>query len=488
MQGESKTRLSTNSYLYFILLFVIASLTKWFYLAQQNYYIALSDEMPGAYNLAANSSVIEILRQIFISYNYTFGSMRPFLTEFLYTLAFKLGGFRPNSVFLLGILLGSLLVPLYYFIIARLLSQEIALFSAFVLIFMGNYVWQSLTLTTVIPGTIFLALTLVFATNHYKKHSFWKLFLSGFFLAMSVFSRYENALFIPFFIFYNLLFDKKTKISLKAVYWLICLSSSIYICVCNLKIHGNPLYFIDKQSVNALKDVGSGIGFLKAGLKVWEMLRLLLVWPIWALGLGGICVALLKYKKRALVIISAFFVFLAVLSYKTAKGTLPPGIPNHNYFFILALFILPLAFEFSKTASLAVFKKNISSHIFLGLIAGLLVFRFHHDNLMLDDYTLKYPKELVGITEDLKSIPYSYPLYIGDDLHGFSMLFYLGRNPAQTIYWGEGKLGEQKINEKSFYLLIAKDRVSKVIGEKKVLVKDYRKLGLYKIDNFINEN
>jgi len=244
MPEETRNSALSNNYFCFILLFVVACLTKWFYLAQQNYYIALSDEMPGAYNLAANNSIPEILERIFVHYNYTLGSCRPFLTEFLYTLAFKLCGFHPSSVFLLGILFSGLLVPLYYFIIARLFSQEIALFSSFVLIFTSNYVWQSLAFSTVIPGIIFLALALAFAVNYYRKPSFYKLFLSGLSLTISVFSRYENALFIPFLILYNFLFDKKTRLSLKALYWFICLASSIYICGCNLKVHGNLFYAI----------------------------------------------------------------------------------------------------------------------------------------------------------------------------------------------------------------------------------------------------
>jgi len=490
-QEESRIRLFSNNYLCFIVFFALACVLKWFYLAERNYYIILGPSLIPGYAVAENYGIAEILKKLLFEYNcILFPTVRPFLTDFLYTLAFKLGGFRPSSLFLLGILLGSLLVPLYYFIITRLFNQEVALFSSLILVFLTNYIQQGLALSTILTGIIFLALTLVFAINHYKKPSLWKLFLSGFFLSLSVFSRYENALFIPFFIFYNLLFDKKTRISLKAIYWLICLSSSIYICVGSFRIYGNSFYFIYDQS--RVLAYGGPIGFFKTVLAIKNALNKLLVWPIWALGLGGVCLTLLKYKKRALVIISAFFVFLIFLFYKIERGSIWQ---ERNYFLLLSFFILPLALEFLKAVSSAVFKKSVYAYIILGLAAGLLVFRFHHDNLIIDDgRRLGYPQELIEMTQDLKNIVGNSLLYIQNDDKArlfspgqiFSLLFYLGRDPGEYSCDALSDLYNKnsfKTNTQTqpLYLLVEKDKAPGITQDKKILIKEYHEFGLYKI-------
>ena len=473
-----KNKLFSNCYFCLFLLFTLACVVKWFYLNHQNYYIVLSDEMPGAYSVAEGYSIIEILRRLFIHGEWRLGSVRPFVTLFLYVLGFKIGGFHSHTVFFLGIILGSLLVPLYYLIIAKLLNQEIALFSSLALIFLTNYIEQSLALTTQLPGIVFLALSLLFVINYYKNRRLWRLYLSGFFLTLSGLCRYGNALFIPFFILYSFLFDRKTKTYLKIVYWIVCLSGSIYILVSNFKLMGNPLYFIYEQNIIAIESEGGvHIGFLKAGLVMWKVLCRLIWWPIWLLGICSICFITLKYKNKALLIISSFFVFLGFLFYKNKRGVLGY---NENYFLIFSLAIIPVAFEFLRSIVLSILKKSTYPYISLMIVLGLLIRKFNNDNTLFIRF--RYPKELVKITEDLRDIPPNSSLYIDDDLQGFSMLFYLKRHPQRNLYWGK-KLGEQKIEDKSFYLLIPKDKMSQVSGNEKVLVKDYNDLGLYKVTN-----
>jgi hypothetical protein len=474
--GYQKNRIFSNPYSCFLLLFFFACVVKWFYLNQQGYYINFCDDMPGAYYDAKEFTIMQLIKKYF-----TFGlvaSSRPFVGSFLYVLSFKLGGFQPVSLFLLGILIGSLLVPLYYLLISKLFNAETALFSSLILIFMTNYVMQSLALTAVIPGIIFLALSLIFATDHYKSYRLWKLYLSGFFLSMSVLCRIENALFVPFFILYNLVLDRQTKNYSKLIYWIIALSSSAYICLCSFKQSGDLLSFIYEQGKNAYRDTRYGMGLLKASLAVWTMLQKIIVWPIWALGIGGIFLMVIKHKKRSLFIISGLFVFIAPLLYKIARGTL---CLNDIHFLTPSLFIIPVALEFLRTTSLILLKKKIYSYIFPGLTTLLLIFKFNNGNLIFDQ-NYRYPKELIKITEELKNIPPILPFYVDNVYFSYSFLFYLKRTPYQNIY-AKGKLDWQIIEDKIFYILIPKDKISQSPWDKKLLVKDYNVFGLYKVTN-----
>ncbi len=159
-------RLFSNRYSCFVLIFLLSCTIKLFYLAHHNYYIPLSDQIPIAYSAAKQYSIAEILKTFFLDFNcQLFEIARPFFTTFLYVIGFKLGGFSSLTVFLLGILVGSLAVPLYYLSIAGLFNFEIALCSSLVLAVLTNYIQQSLALTTVIPGIVFLFLSPIYSRH-----------------------------------------------------------------------------------------------------------------------------------------------------------------------------------------------------------------------------------------------------------------------------------------------------------------------------------
>ncbi len=308
-----KNRFFSHNYSCFILIFILACVTKWFYLAYRNYYIALPDSLPTAYLVAKQYSIVEILKRLFLDYDYKFMEYvdRPFVVSFLYIIGFKLGGFYPRTVFLLNIFFSSLLTPLYYLIIQQLLNTEVALFSSLSLLFLTNHIQQSLALNSILTGIVFLAFSLLFIIDYYISHRLWKLYLSGLFLAISSLCRVELVLFIPFFILYNLLFDRKAKGYLRIIYWVIRLSGITYICLSNFKLSGNPFLFIDNQNIAGLSGLGGPIGFLKASILVRNILSNKFAgWLILAMGLGGICFTIIKNK--ALILISSVFVYFPI--------------------------------------------------------------------------------------------------------------------------------------------------------------------------------
>ncbi len=411
-----------------------------------------------------------------LHYDCYLGSIRPFFTTFLYAVSFRLSNFGIYTPFYLGILAGSLLIPIYYVIISNLFNGLTALFSSLVLVFMTNYIEQSLALSPVMLGIIFLSLSLMFTILYYKSpHRLWHLYLSGFFLTMSVFCRYENALFIPPFMLYNLLFDKKSRLFKKVIYWIICLASSVYICVCNFKNAGGPFAFICKQNINALS-VGHRLGFLETGLVIRELLYEFFAWPVWVLGVVGIFFMIIKYKSRALAIFSSLFIFCLFVFYKSKNGTMSY---DANYFLVIPLMIIPVAFESVRMLLVYCFKKNVYACIVLGIMTGLLIWKSNNQNLAFEK--LKYSQELVKITKGLADTVGNRTLYITNAPGwGPPMLFYLKRNPVRYSY---GR--HSSILEEIFYLFIAKDRIDEEMGDKKwKLLRDYGDLGLYEITNY----
>jgi len=483
-----KNKLLINNYIRLLLLFSLSCIIKWYYLAYRNYYITFSDTLIPAYFSARQYTIIEILKRLFIDFNYFFmpDSNRPFVTVFLYVISFKLGGLHPHTPFLLGIFFSSLLIPLYYLIIKKLLGTEVALSSSLSLAFLTNYIQQGLALTGQLTGIIFLALSLLFAVNYYKSRQLWRLYLSGFFLTLSSLCRYEYALFVPFFILYNFVFDKRTRVYLRIVYWAICLLGITYICLGNFNFNGSPFAIIHIQNTNArIVEHIPKLGFLKAILWCWDMLSMSGGQLILMMGLGGVCFAIKKNKTSSSILISPFFLYLGYLFYKLASGTMYSDI---NYFLIFLLFIIPMAFWFLRSVSLVIIRNSIYPNISLAIMTGLLIYQFHNANLIIQDHRLWYPERLIRLTEDLRTIPSNYPLYIVVDDRFLSasqdqdMLFYLKRDPIDYLFLLEGEI---KIKEKSFYLLIAEDRISQVVGNKKIL-RDYNHLGytglsLYKI-------
>lgn len=478
-----KNKVLSNNYIYFFLLFSLSCLIKWFYLAYRNYYITFSDTLVPAYVSTRQFAIMQLLKKLFIDCNYYClgDSSRPFVTALLYVFGFKLIGLYPHTLFLLNIFFSSLLIPLYYLIIRKLLGAAVALFSSLSLTFLPNYIQQGLNLTGQMTGVIFLALSFLFAVNYYQRGQYHRLYLSGFFLTLSNLCRYEYILFVPFFVLYNLIFDKKIRIYTRVMYCLICLSGIIYLCLGNFNFYGDPFAIIHIQNINANNDGIPKLGFLKANLRLWDTLSMFAGRLVLMMGIGG--VYFVAKKDKALPLIFPFLVFLGFLLYKLANGTMYAG---QDYFFILFLFIIPMAFWFLRTISLINAKDNVYLYISLAVMAGLLIYQFHKSNLFIEDNRLGYPQRLIRLTEDLKNIPCNYPLYVFSDYgfisapEGQAMLFYLKRNPAGYLCNFEGK-----IKEKNFYFLIPEEKALKIIGKKEKL-RDYNYLGykglsLYKI-------
>jgi len=461
-----------------VLLSALNCLVQWFYLYHQNYYIVLSDALPRAFDLAKYSNIGSMIHSIFVGCECGVQT-RPFFTALSYAIFFKLFNFNVFAPFFLGIFFSSILVSLYFILIYNFFNLRISLFSSVFLIFMTNFIEQSLGLTTILPGIIFLLLALIaYIHNNRSDRNSWVGFLGWFFLSISVFCRFENVLFVIFFIVHDILVNKNNSICKKFLNWVVGLSGFFYICVCNFIKTKNPFSFIINQSVNAFSDLKSVLTFSQANHIIGGLLSKLVAWPFWIIGLFGVILILIRYKKNVYVLISAFIVYFIFLYLKLKNATL---CPDENYFFILTILIIPSGFMFLDYLLSKCLKKGAT--IFLIGVIFLSVIKFNKDNLLFNK--LKYNASLIKITEDLRNITKNRQLYILDDDATFpepvaqSMLYYLGLNPEEYFY-PRNKPSKGSV----FYFLTPKHLLRGVAKNRKYkLVKDfvYKDLALFEI-------
>jgi len=476
-----KIKIFNNNYILCLFLFTFACSVKWFYLACQNYYIVFSDELSFGYNLAMTNSVSDLIRSVICGCSYTLNSARPFLVTSLYALSFKLFKFHVYTAFFLGIFVTSLTVLLYYMIIARCFCKKVALLSFFVLIFMASYIAQSLTVTTIIWGAMIILASFLFALIYYEnKDRYSFILLSGLFLSMSIVCRYENAIFLPFFIFYSIFYDKGMTLLKRSLYLFISFSSTIYLFICNFLAHGDPLHFIYDQSANAFADLHSSTGsFFCAFSKSLSMISTIIPWPFWVVGLIQIIFFVKNKNRKALFICLPCIFILFYLFFKITNGTLSC---EQKYFFIPVMFFIPLGINTLRP----LFNKSRNIAFIILFLIGVMVY-FNNQNIKAIGFS--YPPALISITQDLKQIPKEDVLYVFPDYNGpllsgpqvRSLLYYLKRDPIVFSFSRENKPEVIDVSG-VFYLLAVKDQAADALrGRPKVLERDYGDVGLYKV-------
>ena len=464
-----------------VVLFVAACGVKWFYLAQQHYYIRLDAEALGAYDIAKTFKLETLLNRLFIVGDLPLGSCRPFFTNLLYILTYKGFGYEPRVVLTLGILVGSLLVPLYFLTVAALVNAEVALAASVILTWMPHYVYPSIALNTVIPGILFITGALLAAVRYHKDGGIGFLYLSGCLASMSVFCRYENAFFPLVFVGYEWLFDKKGRFSSKFVYGLLCAGSSFFILYCNFRVHGDPFYMIRAELVNALHrpDYSGPIPLKAAFAVVWELLRRLLSPLFWAAAGAGLIFMVRRHKLKA----AGFFLGVSVLplflTYRVSENTLNF---DENYFFLLALIAIPLGLELARIFFAGLGRRRLFGIAAVGLVAVFFVFSCHPASVRPLNGRWYYPPKLMRLTEALKGIPATSVLYIDNvvsqpsEFYAMEVLPYLNRNPQKYVS-GIGGRGGIDPEEKEYYLLTMEGFLGKLPKEDVVKVRDYRAFG-----------
>lgn len=467
---------NSYSWVVSILFFFAACGAKWVLLAKQGYYIRLSDELPGAYHLASIYSLRELLIQVFGECNCTLDSVRPFFTAMLYIVTFKVFGFTAQAALILGVILGSFLVPLYYWIIRAVVNLEVAIFSSLILLSMSNYICQSLALTTILPGIIFIVGALLAANRFYGGRGRGYLYLSGFLLSMSVFCRYENTLFVPVFLGYCYLFDKKESQASKLLYGLLCAGSSLYILYCNYRLYGNFFHMMRLQSL-VMHQTGMRppVHLMEAYGLLWDMLSGLLQAWVWWAAAGGAILMTLRYRLRAMWFLGGMLFWTGALVYKLREGTLDI---NADYFLLLALVALPTGLECLRAFFVKIGSKKIYGAFALGIAAITMIYSFWGINLQKLDPRLKYPHHFVRLTEDLKRIPVTSALYVDSSLSQKecdfqSVLTYLKRDPQKYIYY----FGRTNPLEKEYYFLTRDDQINRVHKKESVKMREYRGFG-----------
>ncbi len=493
-------RFFTNSYYCFFLLFALSVTVRWFYLAQRSYYIIFPDLLYNVYTNGQQYSMATIMRNLFVNLNCGFlEAVRPFISALLYTIALKSGAFaHPWLLIIVSIILSSLSIPLYYIIIARLFGTTIALFSTFVLIWLPNFIEQSLAINSISTGAIFLIVSIFFIVDCYQKHRLQTLYFAAFFLAMASVCRYEYVLLVPSFILYTAFFDKRTKSYLKIIAWFISLSGAIYIVLSNYRLRGDLFWFVKLQHQVAMASGQGPVSVFEALVAIWSLLNSLMPWPLWISGVCGIWLITARYKIVAGIAISPFIVHCTFLFFKIKTGTIWP---DQSYFLLTTLFIIPFVFLFwEATLKVLCLRNKHYVYIFLFMMTMLLVVMFNFSNLKSSSDNTKYPPALVAITEDVahkigSSLVYIYydPDTFPNAMQAYSLLFYLKRDPIRYVIPSAKDINEKvhvlaenriRIDEKEYYLLIAKQLISRVIADRQILKMDYDKIGLYQITNF----
>lgn len=473
-------------------LFIVACAVKWYYLAQQHYYIRLSDEAFGAYDFAGAAELGTLLKRIFLSCDYTLGSCRPFFTNLLYILTFNKFGYEPQAAFTMGILVGSLLIPLYFLAVRALVNAEVALAATAILMWMTNYVYQSIALTTILPGVLFITGALLAAIHYHRGGGAGYLYLSGALLGMSVFCRYENAFLLPAFLGYELFFDKRRNLFSKLLYGLVCASSGLFICWCNDRLSGDPFHVIWRHIEEAHRCRNAvPVTWAKAFEMVWELLRRLLDPLLWWGGAIGMILMIKRHGLKALWLFSGASVLPLFLIYKIKTGTLDF---HEDYFFLLPLMGLPAGLECVRAVFTGLGRRRFYGMMALGAAAVFFILLFCRVNRTPPYSRYYYPPELIRLTEDLKRIPAAEILYIENvinqpGLYIQDVLAYLKRDPKKYAYLA----GANEPRERKYYLLTWEDLRGKVPLKEAAKVRDYSAYGypgltLYHVTRVVNES
>ncbi|MFH1208773.1 MAG: hypothetical protein V1673_04370 [Candidatus Omnitrophota bacterium] len=459
-------------------LFLTACGVKLYYVAQQHYYVFFSDDLPGSYNLAETQGIHQVFRRIFACCDYTLGSVRPFFTTVLYFLTFKWFGYQPQVAWIMGILVGSLLVPLYFWAITAMISVEVALASSLILVWMSNYIWQSITLTSILCGVLFIVGALLAAARYYRGRGVGYLYLAGCLISLSVFCRYENAILVPAFVGYEYLFDKERKFFPKLVYGLLCAGSSLFILYCNYHVFGDPFHMIQLQITAAsLSHNTMPISLAKAFRIVWELqLKLLNPW-LWGAAVAGMIGMVVRYRWRALWLFSGVLSLPLYLIYKIKTGTLDH---YEDYFFLWALIALPVGLECVGALFTGLGRRKSYGVMALGVVALCAIHSFHRSSEW-DTIRWNYSDKIIRLVDVLKGIPATAVLYIDDDLNRADpdpfyvqqVLFYLERNPWKYLYFS----GKTEPMETEYYLLTTADKAGQLPQGRGVKVRDYRECG-----------
>lgn len=485
--------MNTNIIRKSLLLFLLACFLKIFYIVYQQGCIIVSDEMPGSYSLAKNYQLKEIVERIFFQWDSSLGSARPFFTSFLYAFAFKIAHFHPWTALCVGVIVGSAFIPIYYLMVAKLFESHVAFLSAITISLLPNYIEQSISLTTILPGVFLIFLSILLAAVYYARYEARLcLYLSGFFVSLSTLCRYENVLFIPFFIIYNFLFDKKSRFYQKLLYSILCISGVAFILLGNFKHTGNPFHFFFAQlNISSIQNLPF-LTFSAALAVVFRLLNHLLLWPVWVIGLAAGAVIVKRYKARALVVALALFIFFCFLFYKIKKGTI---FYDENYFLVFAFMVVPSAFFLIRLFLKQHCRNSFGASVLFGIALVGLLWYCHARNLSFE--RIGCPKEYFQIIEKIHSnktlqihgvwqdtkenIPFyicSSEIYLNAAI-AQTMLYYLGLDSVCHLYENA-----YPIQGNYFFILIAKNEIlEKIKGKAFLLLADYGSLGLYRIDN-----
>ncbi len=470
--------LKNNKYPWGVILalFLLACAVKWYYLAQQHYYVRLDGVALDSFDLAETVTFKKLLSLIFLVRTHTWNGISPFFTSLLYALTYKAFGYQPQTVLIMGIVVGSLLAPLYFLAIRALVNTEVALVASMILIWMTDYVYQSIALKTILLGALFITGALVLAVRYYQGGKAVYLYLSGILLSMSVFCRYENALILPVFVGYEFLFDKRRNFFLKIFYGLLCASSSLWILYCGYRYAGDPFHVMQRQTAEAFRSQNFvSISWRAAFSVAWSLWQRLLPPFLWLTSVAGMVLMIGRSKLKAVWCFSAALVFPLFLIYKIKAGTLDH---TEDYFFPLSILALPLALEFVRRLFAGIGRRKVWGPIWLGGISLFFILSFHQANQGPLNGKWYYPSHHVLFTEALREIPTIEALYFDVAVNNVGVpaqdvLVRLGRHPLKYQWYQP----EIQPPERSYYLVTLESPLKGAVRKNAVKVRDFKEFG-----------
>lgn len=257
------------------------------------------------------------------------------------------------STRLVSLILGTIIIFPYYYLVKLLFDKKIATISTLVLAFTSIYIQYSTYSMSEVPLTFFLVVSLYFFFRFKKgEKKLTDLILSAIFIDLASMTRYEAWLFIPLLTIFILDIKNIKDISLKNIlkndirYIFIFLIISsifpIFWMIGNYNSYGDPLYgqtWSDKWiKINTVLNPDSqwlNPPFYKK-LTAWpgSILYVLNIVSIFA----GIGLLISLWRRKNLEFLSIFLILMGIFTYKLINVTMMPQ-PRHIIMPIL--FLIP---------------------------------------------------------------------------------------------------------------------------------------------------
>lgn len=284
------------------------------------------------------------------------GDLWPPLHLYLSALAVEILGDPFNSIRLVSLIFGTIIIFPYYYLVKSLFDKRVATISTLILTFLSIHVQYSTYSMSEVPFAFFLTISLYFffRFKREEKKKINNLIISAIFLNIASMTRYEAWLFIPLLtiLVLNNISDIEyvrefpfTRNKVAIYFYTFLIISSIFPIlwtIGNYHLYGDPFYGQSWSDnwirTNAVLNPDSQ----------WlnpPLIKKLTTWPgavFHTLNIvsifAGIGLLISLYKKRNLEFLSIFIILIGIFTYKLINVTM---LPQPRHFIMPILFIIP---------------------------------------------------------------------------------------------------------------------------------------------------